>query len=136
MYACRVGLHDREPAERWAREDCADAGRGEYEEPRCGGEIVLLLLLRLRSGYTTTPPGGDGTRAMTECEMQAARLDDDGRVDPVDRGVVREPGGREHLHGAAEVGVVTDGSVRKWVGRGVGGERCSRAWWYHFEGRT
>ncbi len=42
-------------------------------------------------------------------------------------GSCRESGSRERLHGAIEVGVVADVEARKWVGRDVCGERCSRA---------
>ncbi len=121
MCARRVGLHDREPAERHAqrcaREDCADAGSEVREEPRCGSEIVLVLLLGLCRGvHDDAARRGLREGHDAEREVQAARLDDDGGIDPVDRWVVGEPGGRERLHGATEVGVVADGE-REEVGR-------------------
>ena len=112
MCALRIGLHDREPAERHAqrcaREGRADARSEVREEPRCAGQIVRLILLllspRIREGHGAEP------------EVQPGRLDDDGGVETFDRRVVHEPRGRERLHGAAEVGVVADGK-RKEVGR-------------------
>ena len=107
MSARRIGLHDREPAKRhtqWrAREDCADAGREGRKEPRCSGEIFPLL------GYESHD---------AEREVQAARLDDDGGVEPLDWWVVCEPGGSERLYGAAEVGMVADGEREEvgWAG--------------------
>ncbi|KAH9066786.1 hypothetical protein EDB87DRAFT_1588208 [Lactarius vividus] len=61
----------------------------------------------------------------TERGAQAARLDDDGGVEPVSRWVVREPepGCRERLHGVAEVGVVADSESEE-----VGGVGCSWGW--------
>ena len=64
---------------------------------------------------TTTLPGGGREGHDAKCEIEAARLDDDGGVEPVDRWVVREPGSRERLHGAAEVVMVADGEREEVV---------------------
>ena len=116
MCARRIGLHNREPAEghvqRCAIEDGADAGSESREELCCCSEILPFLLLLLGRGCRWRE-GHDAER-----EVQAARLDDDGGVEPLDRWVVCEPGGGERLHGAAEVGVVADGE-REEVGWAV-----------------
>lgn len=118
MCARRVGLHDREPVkrhlQRCAREDCVNTGGENREEARSGGEIVLFPLGRGGLNDAARRRRREGHDA--EREVQTARLDDDGGVEPIDRWVLREPGGRERLHSAAEVGVVADGE-REEVGR-------------------
>ena len=115
MCARRIGLHDREPAKRHAqrsaREDCADAGSEGGEELRCGSEIFPPILLFLLGGRRWGRREGHDA----EREVQAARVDDDGGVEPLDWWIVCEPGGSERLHSAAEVGVVADGE-REEVG--------------------
>ena len=44
-----------------------------------------------------------------ESEMQAARVDDDRGVEPVNGRFVREPGGRQRCDGAADFCVMPDG---------------------------
>ena len=50
-------------------------------------------------------------------------MDDDGGVEPVDGGLVREPGGRQCRNGVAQVGVVADGESEEVRGSGFW---CSR----------
>ena len=66
--------------------------------------VLLLPGPGIREGHSAEP------------EVQPGRLDDDGGIETVDRRIVREPGGHERLHGAAEVDVVADGE-REEVGR-------------------
>jgi hypothetical protein len=112
MCAFRVGLHDDKPAKRHAQR-CArkygvDTGCEPRKEPRRASEIVRIFL----------SPGGVRKCHDAESEVQSTRLDDDGGIKPVDWRVVGEPGGRERLHGAAEVGVVAEGEREEvcWAG--------------------
>ncbi len=57
-----------------------------------------------------------GERHDAEGEVQTARVDDDGGVEPVDGRFVREPGGRQRRDGAAELCVVANGEGEE-VGR-------------------
>ena len=57
-----------------------------------------------------------GERHDAEGEVQTARVDDYGGVEPVDGRFVCEPGGRQRRDGAAELCVVADGEGEE-VGR-------------------
>ena len=102
MCACRIGLHDREPAKRHTKR-CASESRvntrSEFrKELRRACETVrILFVLFGREGH-------DAKR-----EVQPARLYDDGGVQPIDWWIVCEPGGCESLHCAAEARVVAEG---------------------------
>ncbi|KAI9449379.1 hypothetical protein BJY52DRAFT_1227795 [Lactarius psammicola] len=69
-------------------------------------------------------------RYINNPDAYAVQLDDDGDVESVDGRTVRDLGGIERLHSATEVCVVADGSARKRVEWGVGGECCFQAWGY------
>ena len=97
MCARGVRLHDRESAEgnaqRVVREQGANA-RGQAGEERRGAcevdhRLLAILVGRRRRRLRR------GERHDTEGEVQAARVDDDGGVEPFDGGFVGEPGGRQ-----------------------------------------
>jgi len=67
--------------------------------------------------------------------VQTAWIDDDGRVEALDPRFVREPGGRQSQHGAAEFWVMADGEARKRVGRGLGPD-WERCFWFGLEDET
>jgi len=125
MGARRVRLHDSQPskghAERVVREDLTNARSKAGEERRRAGKVALLrgtlLLLLLLLLGRRGEEGHDAKR-----EMQTAWIDDDGRVEALNRRFVREPGGRQRRHGAAEFWVMADGEGEE-VGRSGSGRR-------------
>ena len=89
MCACRIGLHDREPAKRHAKrcafESCVYPRSEFRKETRRACEIVRFLSRFL-------PLVGLGREGHdTKREVQSARLYDDGGFQPVDWWIVREP---------------------------------------------
>ena len=140
MCARRIRLHDRQPTKRHAqripRQHGADARGKTSKECHRARQIAdapsCLLGAGAGVGVGISVCGREGHHA--EGEVQAARVDDDGRVEALDGRFVRQPGGRQRRHGVAELGVMADregqemGRSRVYFFRVVAGGRPLLLW--------
>ena len=95
MCACRIGLHDRELAKRHAKRCTSESHvdtRSEFRKKLRRACEIVRCLSRFLPLVEVGREGQDAKR-----EVQPARLDDDGGVQPVDCWIVGEPYTYTHI---------------------------------------
>ena len=95
MCACRIGLHDRELAKRHAKRCTSESRvdtRSEFRKKLRRACEIVRCLSRFLPLVEVGREGQDAKR-----EVQPARLDDDGGVQPVDCWIVGEPYTYTHI---------------------------------------